>query len=308
VRAIRRHAIRSLILVLLAGALVVTSVVSSGGRPVTQEPAGYGYGYGPPPVVPSPTSSTSTTTTSTTTTSTTAPPSQSNACASSNDGLFICRVYQDLLGRVPDASGVQTWTRILESATGGSSSKMPPTSTLALVVGDVQTSPTLEYWHDLLEVWYPLFLHRSPGASELSFWTNKLVGGASNEAVMADLAASDEAFGQASESNAVWLSNLYHELLGRPIDSTGLAHWSGMLSATADPAALNQRVAVALGVLSSNEYRTDLISADYHLLLDRAPDSTGLSTWLHLLATGGTDEQVIQQLLGSNEFWLLATT
>jgi hypothetical protein len=55
-------------------------------------------------------------------------------------------------------------------------------------------------------------------------------------------------------------------------------------------------------VLGSREYQQDLISSYYGAYLDRAPDPTGMATFLGVLKSGGGDEAVQAGLPGSNEF------
>jgi diacylglycerol kinase len=59
---------------------------------------------------------------------------------------------------------------------------------------------------------------------------------------------------------------------------------------------------VAWEILSSTEYRSDLISSYYVAYIQRAPDPGGLATFLAGLASGAGDEAVQAGILGSTEF------
>jgi hypothetical protein len=61
------------------------------------------------------------------------------------------------------------------------------------------------------------------------------------------------------------------------------------------------RTAVAVGFLTSPEYRTDLVESDYSLYLGRTADSPGLAGWVSALQTGATDQAVLAGILGSPE-------
>jgi hypothetical protein len=61
--------------------------------------------------------------------------------------------------------------------------------------------------------------------------------------------------------------------------------------------------AVVAGVLSSNEYETDWVEAEYVHLLDRAADPGGAAFWVSELAGGASYEQVIAGLVGSPEYY-----
>jgi uncharacterized repeat protein (TIGR01451 family) len=85
-------------------------------------------------------------------------------------------------------------------------------------------------------------------------------------------------------TNETFVSNLYHELLGRAGDTGGLAFWQNFLQASG----ANGRTAAVTGFLNSNEYKTLLVTTVYENLLHRAPDAGGLQYWVSALGTPGT--------------------
>jgi hypothetical protein len=99
-------------------------------------------------------------------------------------------------------------------------------------------------------------------------------------------------------SSAAFVAHAYQDLLGRTADASGLAYWTG---------ALNQgqltRTQVALGIESSQEYRTDEVQQVYTQFLHRAADPTGLTTWTAFLAAGSTREQLEAAVAGSGEYY-----
>jgi hypothetical protein len=98
--------------------------------------------------------------------------------------------------------------------------------------------------------------------------------------------------------NQRFVTQLYLDLLRRPVDPSGLTFWSGLLDQK-----LTTRVQVVQAIESSPEYRTDAIEGLYSRLFGRAVDTSGLSTWGDFLARGGTVEQLKALLLGSAEYW-----
>jgi hypothetical protein len=62
---------------------------------------------------------------------------------------------------------------------------------------------------------------------------------------------------------------------------------------------------VAIGFLTSQEYRTDLVQNDYMTYLLRTADSGGLAAWVDALNAGATDQQVLAQIFGSAEGYQL---
>ncbi|MGD0256192.1 MAG: DUF4214 domain-containing protein [Acidimicrobiales bacterium] len=102
----------------------------------------------------------------------------------------------------------------------------------------------------------------------------------------------------ASETaNAAFICSAYEVLLGRAPDSSGAAFWNAQLAGGAS------RSAVAYGIVTSSEYRSDLVNDYYETFLGRAPDSAGLSFWMAQLSTGVSDNSVLSGILGSDEFY-----
>jgi hypothetical protein len=102
--------------------------------------------------------------------------------------------------------------------------------------------------------------------------------------------------------NQRFLSEVYHDLLGRAIDGTGLQSWGALLDAG------GTREQVVLGIESSMEYQIDQVQALYQRYLKRAADPTGLSGGVAFLESGGTVEGLAQSLILSPEYAARAGT
>jgi uncharacterized delta-60 repeat protein len=105
----------------------------------------------------------------------------------------------------------------------------------------------------------------------------------------------DTATGTASQ-RYVW--QLYLDLLQRPADAAGLAHWSGLIDSGQ---ATNAQVAQMIE--TTPEYDQDIIEQFYGEYLNRPADSAGLSGWQKFLASGGTIDQMRAMILGSAEYY-----
>jgi len=102
----------------------------------------------------------------------------------------------------------------------------------------------------------------------------------------------------ASETaNAAFICSAYEVLLGRAPDSSGAAFWNAQLAGG------TSRSAVAYGIVTSSEYRSDLVNDYYETFLGRAPDSAGLSFWMAQLSAGVSDNSVLSGILGSPQFY-----
>src|SRR5262249_55861651 len=97
--------------------------------------------------------------------------------------------------------------------------------------------------------------------------------------------------------NQAFLATLYQGELGRNIEADALTYWNNALSQTAS------RTQVAGAILNSDEYFGREVTLDYHSLLGRDPDPLGLQSFVQVLRTGATPQQVQTQIMGSNEFF-----
>ena len=96
------------------------------------------------------------------------------------------------------------------------------------------------------------------------------------------------------------VTGLYHNLLGRAPDATGLAFWVQQLSSGA---MTNQQVAT--GIWDSAEHRGIEVANYYELYLGRAPDAAGLSFWVNRFLSGQDNELTMEaQFITSPEFIL----
>jgi hypothetical protein len=97
-------------------------------------------------------------------------------------------------------------------------------------------------------------------------------------------------------ANQRYVADLYWDILGRAVDSTGLAVWTAAIDSGAS------RSDVALAIENSVEYRTSLVQNLYQNLLHRAADPVGLAGWLSLLSQGASIINVEADIIGSGEY------
>jgi hypothetical protein len=183
--------------------------------------------------------------------------------------------YQLLLGRTPSAAEYQAWNSQL---VGG---KLTP-QTLAY---EIATSN--EARSDLVQSFYQKYLGRSGSAAEVAGWVADLDGGATIEQVMAGFVTSNEYFVQDyASSPSAWVSSLYQNILGRAGSTAEVNAWVSDLSAGAGLST------IAMGFLTSSEYATDVVFADYNSLLRRTPSTQEVQGWVEALAMGIWDTQL----------------
>ena len=97
-------------------------------------------------------------------------------------------------------------------------------------------------------------------------------------------------------TNDGFLSALFQDALGRPIDAGARANFDQQLANGAT------RSQVAAAIFASTEYRQDLVGGYYLRFLHRPADSGGLANFVAALGNGAKDEDVIASLMGSAEY------
>jgi hypothetical protein len=208
-----------------------------------------------------------------------------NIVSGTDNERWLNQVYLDLLHRAVEPFGLTAWSAVLRR----------PGFTRSQVVQAIEVSP--EYAKDLVESYYGTYLQRSPDQPGLNAWAALLEAGAPRERVQAGIIGSEEYFQKRGGTAAGFLSALYQDALARPIDPTGRVAFSAALAHGASPGA------VAAALFASEEYRRDLIGADYRGFLHRLPDTFGLISFLEDLNVAVSGEQILAAILGSPEYF-----
>jgi uncharacterized protein (TIGR03118 family) len=97
--------------------------------------------------------------------------------------------------------------------------------------------------------------------------------------------------------NQAFVSQVYLDLLHRPVDPTGLSGWTNALAQGAS------RGQVVNGIEASQEHLTDVVQSLYQTFLHRAADTGGLAGFTNFLAGRGTVEQLEAIIAGSDEYF-----
>ncbi len=201
------------------------------------------------------------------------------------DQRWISEVYRDLLNRQVDPEGLSHWGAQL---TAGESRDSIVT----------QIEHTREFADVTVEQLYQRYLHRSADGGGLDFFSAQLEGGKTIEQISAELAGSDEFFSaQGGGTNDGFLNAVYEDALERPIDPTGLAWWNSVLAGGAT------RTQVVDQILTTQEYRQDVVKLAYEHLLERQADTGGLDAWVASLNSGATDQQMFAGIASSQEYF-----
>jgi hypothetical protein len=209
------------------------------------------------------------------------------ASADTKNQLFVERAYHDLLGRLPDETGLAGFANALDQNT----------QTTAQVADSITGGA--EFHSIETRQQYRALLHHDADALGLNAWVNALGGGATVEQMQSDLAGSSEYYAnRAAGTDGGFLTALYSDLLGRSTSPSERAFDLAQLSG-------ESRSTFALGILSGTEYDQRLVSGYYPRFLHRAADSASITFYVGQLQHGARDEQVISQVVGSPEYYNL---
>jgi len=198
---------------------------------------------------------------------------------------YVTAVYEDVLGRSPDAGGLSYWSNLLDQG-----------AAIASVATAIAHSA--EYYQNfVIAPDYVKLLGRVADAAGLAYWTSQMQAGLTDQGLEAGFVASNEFYLNAGGTNTAWIDSIYTLLLGRTVDASGETYWAGQLAAG------DSRSDVALAIADSAENETKLLDADYQHYLGRAADAGGVTYWLAQFAAGQTNEDVIAGFTGSAEYY-----
>jgi hypothetical protein len=215
------------------------------------------------------------------------------------DQNWFNTAFMTVLGRSPGAAGQAflTFLSNAEQAERNVFSQAVPSSD--------------EYFTKLITDVFIHYLQRVPGPAGISFWlpfVKQPSGGpgtpSPDEQFVATILSSSEYFADQKDpvsqlsTNTTWLTSLYQKLLRR-VPDPGINTWHDFI----ENGYQAQRQAVATALDTSTEYRRDVIISYYKTYLRRSPTTTELNSLLGMFQTKLTDEQVINQLVSSVEYF-----
>jgi hypothetical protein len=202
---------------------------------------------------------------------------------------LVGQLYLDLLNRDADPSGLTYWAGKLQAGT----------STTQIIS---QLEASGEYRSDVVQSLYARYLARPADAGGLQYFVQFLAQGGSADGITVQLLESTEYFhNRAGSDNGLFLTALYHDVLGRPVDATAIASFQQPLTAGLP------RDAVVRAVLKSGEATQIEVDILYQRLLLRPADSYGLNLFSQALEQGTPSENVITALAGSGEYYARVT-
>jgi subtilisin-like proprotein convertase family protein len=209
----------------------------------------------------------------------------------SDNGLFVSGLYHDLLGRPADTQGFLTFLAPIDAARF---SLLPSFANTFVTSG--------EFFNNQVSAYYKQYLGRAPGPGEGAGFVTALVNGTTtDEQVIATLVSSPE-FTNNFADEASWLKGVCKAILCRFDSDLQNAFLPQLQAGT-------PFFTIALELLTSAEYRTDLIGGGgcqigyFHTYLGRAGSPAEVQGWVNSMAHGTTDEGVIRAFVSSQEYF-----
>lgn len=208
-----------------------------------------------------------------------------NRCGSS-DRAFAVSLYEKILGRSPGSGEEDGWIALFNS---GQYTREGVARLFITTDEGLSSFITSTYVDTLL----------NPNQAGAVYWLRSMKAQAGENAVIAALLATDDFTGGMID-NKFYVSALYHVLLGRDPDASGLHNWT---------TAMNNgltRYAVSTAFINSSESHQIMVRGLYSEILNRTADSPGLAAWSSLLDQGLSRRDVSISFYGSDEFFRFA--
>jgi Ca2+-binding RTX toxin-like protein len=219
-----------------------------------------------------------------------------------DNAQFVTLLYQNVLGRTPDAGGLSEWVRALNagatraSVVAGFSDSTEFKNNTSIDVDAFATSKVSNEHQGQIYRLYRATLGREPDSGGFLDWMNALdTGGQSLKTVVAGFVGSTEfqaTYG--SLNNTQFVTLMYTNVLGRAPDATGLSNWVHALNNGMS------RTDVVVGFSDSTEFRSTT-SGGFKSYM--ASSFGSWNDWIE----GGAGNDVLIGGRGADDFSFLAT-
>ena len=164
------------------------------------------------------------------------------------DGEFVDLVYQNVLGRAPDAPGRAFWMRQLAGGVSRGAVMIGFSESSEMIARTGTVGPTTVVEAEIYRLYVAFFL-RFPDPAGFQYWVGVRQSGRTLESIAADFAGSPEfvsTYGSLPDYRFVELA--YANVLARTPDVAGAVYWEGRLAAGVS------RGAVMVGFSESPEF------------------------------------------------------
>jgi subtilisin-like proprotein convertase family protein len=197
---------------------------------------------------------------------------------------YVAAVYDDLLGRAPDAGGLEFWAGRIERGT------------ISRTTFTGQMARSNEYATKVVTRAYQDVLGRDPDPSGRIYWANRVGAGMAPSVLVLQLIASNEFLASTGGDVGGFVDAAYQAILDRAPDPAGRSFAVRQIEGG------RTRLSVAQQLYASTESRRRRTRVQYDLLLQRQPTAAELTIWIGWLAQL-TDIDLAVLLAASQEYY-----
>jgi hypothetical protein len=201
---------------------------------------------------------------------------------------FVNKAFSDLLGHPADDTSLAVLGALVDAGA--------PRSLIALGI-----QQTLEYRALTVEHEYQLFFHRDVDPVGLSLGLNLLNSGGNALELDFLLATSPEYFFRNGSTNLGFLTDVYDDVLGQPLDATSQQGWTDVFNL-----GVSREEVAGLIIPDLESYRHQ-VTLVYEQDLGRDPDTQGRDFWVGVAQQFGVDV-ARAGIIGSDEYFQLAAS
>lgn len=231
-----------------------------------------------------------------------------------NAQTYVTRLYQNLLERDPDASGLNGYARAI------SEGRMTAADVAVEIISCDEFKNKNYSNSAYVQKLYAALFVRGAQDSEINNWTEVLSNGVSQKYVLKQLVESAEFTTVCSYymitpgtvnltedrdlnySATAYVMRCYRKILGRDADVTGLNTWTGKLRNGNGGAEIVKDLVVSAEFQNMHKSDGEFIDILYAAMLDRNSDEAGKNDWLATLNDGVSYVYIINGFSGSVEF------
>jgi len=230
-------------------------------------------------------------------------------------GQFVTRLYQNVLGRAPDAAGLNYWYDNLAShALTGAQATANFFLCSEFINKNVDDTT-------LLTILYKTCMNRNPDDAGLAYWKGIMAKGWSRKYILNQFMISNEfksicaSYGiipgsitlrnsELKPGVTAFVSRLFTTFMNRTADSAGLDYWTGQIILKGlSPKTIATSFVNSAEFQSKNLGNVQYVTSLYNGLLGRAPDTAGLNYWVgQINANPAARKTLLNQFLASSEF------
>lgn len=226
---------------------------------------------------------------------------------------FITQLYSSILGRKPDAAGLEYWKNRMRA--GATAADL----VLGFFESDEMTNRNLSD-AAYLQYAYTAILGRKPDASGKSYWLSEMAAGCTRKYILTGFVESTEFYNMCQEFGIIkgsitslapadknagmtkFVVRLYRNIFGREADEDGLNDWTNRLQKGLSACELVEGFVYSREFEISGFNNEEYVEILYRTLLGRNSEPAGKADWVARLNRGESRSRVLAGFAYSTEF------